>query len=231
MSQYPEIQQAIANQEHEIARDLIRVALKSDNDSAELWYLAALVAVNDAQKQAFLEKSVAIDPLFAPAGNALYGTPVKAVEPAPALPTIALAPLEKRALAFFTDLIIVGVASVVTFFVVSGFLPIPSTAAMTPENMTLGSMLLFAAMIAPAIYYPTMLTRTNGQTIGKRIAGIQVVRRDGKPITLWDGFLRCFVGYPMSATFLGLGFMWSVYDKNGQSWHDMTADTLVILKP
>jgi uncharacterized RDD family membrane protein YckC len=68
----------------------------------------------------------------------------------------------------------------------------------------------------------------NGQTVGKRILKLRVIKRDGSTLNGWDAFLRCYVGYLLSAAGLGAGFLWMLVDARQQGWHDMVADTLVI---
>ena len=65
-----EIRKAIGNFDTERARNLIRDELQS-NPSAELYYLASQVALNDDQKQGFLQKALDLDPLHVKADAAL----------------------------------------------------------------------------------------------------------------------------------------------------------------
>jgi uncharacterized RDD family membrane protein YckC len=43
-------------------------------------------------------------------------------------------------------------------------------------------------------------------------------------------FLREIVGRFLSGLFFGLGYFWSLFDKNAQAWHDKLAGTVVIKK-
>ena len=65
-------------------------------------------------------------------------------------------------------------------------------------------------------------------TPGKLLLGIRIVdvRNGGRP-RLWQILLRLF-GYGLSALPLGLGFLWIVWDKRHQAWHDKLARTLVV---
>lgn len=56
-----EIKVAIDSFDMEHARELLREALKQ-NPSADIYYLASLVTVNEEQKTSFLEKAVELDP-------------------------------------------------------------------------------------------------------------------------------------------------------------------------
>lgn len=61
------IKNAIANGNHEEARTLLRVALKEP--TAEIYYLASQVALNDQQRQSFLTKAEEIDSSHSPKLN------------------------------------------------------------------------------------------------------------------------------------------------------------------
>jgi uncharacterized RDD family membrane protein YckC len=65
-----EIRKAIGNFDTEHARNLIRDELQS-HPSAELYYLASQVALNDDQKQGFLQKALDLDPFHVKADAAL----------------------------------------------------------------------------------------------------------------------------------------------------------------
>jgi uncharacterized RDD family membrane protein YckC len=57
--------------------------------------------------------------------------------------------------------------------------------------------------------------------------GLQFVNRDGSPLGLVASLLR-FVGYLVSTLVLMLGFLWIIWDKDKQGWHDKIAGTLVV---
>ncbi len=69
---------------------------------------------------------------------------------------------------------------------------------------------------------------SNGQTIGKRAMGIQVVNLSGAPMTFGSNFGRNIFGYFLSSFILGLGFFWALFDSNRQTWHDKLMNTVVI---
>lgn len=240
MEAYREIRQAIAQNKMEHARDLLRDVLKAEPESAEVWYLAALAARNDAQKRAFLEKSVELDPLYAPAANALHRLDSPAefdlLPDPPALKKTAIPAAEniagRRLAAAVVDAIVIGVLQFMAFFMLTLFLnPVavaPSTTMMDTAAMNQGALVMFVLLAIPAAYYTLSLSRMNGQTIGKRLLNLRVVKREGGTLTAWDAFLRCYIGYLLSAAALGMGFLWMLTDAQQQGWHDMVADTLVI---
>ena len=82
------------------------------------------------------------------------------------------------------------------------------------------------ALLASPIYFITLFT-TTGQTIGKYVMGVRVVRLDGRPMTFMTGAVR-WLGYFVSAIPLGLGFFWVIVDNRQQGFHDRLAGTSVI---
>ena len=69
--------------------------------------------------------------------------------------------------------------------------------------------------------------RWRGQTPGKLLLGLTVVRFNGDPVS-WGGAVMRFLGYIISATPLFAGFFWVSYDLRRQGWHDKLAETYVI---
>ena len=68
-----------------------------------------------------------------------------------------------------------------------------------------------------------------GQSPGKWILGERVVvRRTGKPAGFWRMVLRESFGKTLSGIFFGLGYLWALWDRDSQAWHDKIAGTLVI---
>ncbi len=78
-----------------------------------------------------------------------------------------------------------------------------------------------------ALYTTVLLAWTNGQTLGKRLLGIRVVRLDGQPITWWVGFERAG-GYAAGFATGLLGFFQVYWDSNRQAIHDRIVGTVVI---
>jgi hypothetical protein len=81
-----------------------------------------------------------------------------------------------------------------------------------------------------AVYFTGFLALWRGQTPGKRLMGIRVVRVNDKPMTWWIAFER-FGGYAASATLGLLGFLQILWDRNRQGLHDKAAETLVLRSP
>ena len=69
-----------------------------------------------------------------------------------------------------------------------------------------------------------------GQTVGMRAWRLRVVAPDGGPIDLRQATVRFFVS-ALSWACLGLGFIWSLIDRERRTWHDLASDTRLIVLP
>ncbi len=76
------------------------------------------------------------------------------------------------------------------------------------------------------VYY-ILAYSTTGQTPGKKSLNIKVVSIDGSPLNWRKGVLR-FIGSYLSDFSFGLGYLWSIRDKEKQTWHDKIAGTRVV---
>jgi uncharacterized RDD family membrane protein YckC len=81
-----------------------------------------------------------------------------------------------------------------------------------------------------SLYFTVMLPWWKGQTIGKRLLRIRVLRLDGDPITWWVAFERAG-GYAAGLATGLLGFAQIYWDANRQAIHDRIVGTVVALDP
>lgn len=79
-----------------------------------------------------------------------------------------------------------------------------------------------------SLYLTVMLSWWKGQTVGKRIMKIRVVRLDGEPITWWTAFERAG-GYAAGFATGLLGFAQVFWDANRQAIHDRIVGTVVVV--
>jgi uncharacterized RDD family membrane protein YckC len=77
------------------------------------------------------------------------------------------------------------------------------------------------------IAYFAWFEGTTGQTIGKRMMNIKVVKVTGDDMTIGDGVVRSVVRV-ISGFVCGLGFFWALWDPERQTWHDKAASTYVV---
>lgn len=75
--------------------------------------------------------------------------------------------------------------------------------------------------------YFTFFVGRFGQTPGKMICGLKVIRSDGRDVTYAQAALRT-LGYYVNRLTLGLGFIWVAMDPRKQGFHDKIARTYVV---
>ncbi len=85
--------------------------------------------------------------------------------------------------------------------------------------------LFVTALLAP-LYYLFFWT-LGGQTPGKGLMGVRIVRLDGEPMNVRRS-VRRLIGYGVCAATLGIGFLWAVIDDRRQGWDDKIAGTCVV---
>lgn len=84
-----------------------------------------------------------------------------------------------------------------------------------------------ASFIVGLIYYWYFWTRQNGQSPGKQLMRIRVVKADGTPISDVDAVIR-YIGYYINSVLLMLGWLWAFADSNRQGLHDKIVSTYVV---
>ena|SRR5215208_2006586 len=95
-------------------------------------------------------------------------------------------------------------------------------------------------LAAVLFYAPVLMSREgerNGQTWGKQILGIRVVRDKGGPVDIGFGILREFVVKGLLFGFVGgwffsiptlLDYLWPLWDDQNRCLHDMVVSTHVV---
>lgn len=66
-----------------------------------------------------------------------------------------------------------------------------------------------------------------GRTPGKRMLGLRVVKENGQPAGFATMFFREWLGKMLSALIFALGFLWILFDREKQGWHDKLMSTYV----
>lgn len=95
-------------------------------------------------------------------------------------------------------------------------------------------------LVAVLFYAPLLVGRQgahNGQTWGKQIVGIRVVRDSGQPVDIGFGFLREVVVKGLLFGFVGsfffsiptlIDYLWPLWDDQNRALHDMVVTTHVV---
>jgi predicted Zn finger-like uncharacterized protein len=94
------------------------------------------------------------------------------------------------------------------------------------HSVLFGATWLFSILLTVA-YYVTF-TGYNGQTPGKMLVRIKVIRTDGTEIGYGKAALRETVGKFASGIIFGIGYLMVAFDARKQGLHDKIADTYVI---
>ena len=162
---------------------------------------------------------------------------------------VALATFKERAAARGTDLILAGLVLVLATVLmgclaygrlITGDEREPYGWLLTPLVVVFAALFLTAA-------YETWAKSATGQTRGKRLQGIEVVRlRDGRKPGVAAAFVRAAL--PLSVSVCGLVLIWganppivtlvaialycltylsAIWDRCGRAWHDRLSQTLV----
>ncbi|HSR11794.1 MAG TPA: RDD family protein, partial [Thermodesulfobacteriota bacterium] len=153
----------------------------------------------------------------------------------PAIPANEAAPAMDRALrggfwlrtmAMMADDIILLLLLAV--FVVLGFVYMAMSGAGEKIPMVRQVRIVLPAILPLAVVlklaYFTYFHGTWGQTVGKMLFGLRVVRSDGEPVGYSRALMRT-IWYSVSTIPLFLGFFWAGFTSTKRSWHDMLSDT------
>jgi uncharacterized RDD family membrane protein YckC len=144
----------------------------------------------------------------------------------------------RRAAAWLLDLLILLVPAAVAIALLTNALIDTDAAIVTwILSVLLSFLVLFVLFV---IYGPLTMVRRggrNGQTLGKQLVGIRVVREDGRPVDFGTAVLREAV---LKQLALGIAssvvpvvpflvdYLWPLIDDRNQALHDLVVSTLVV---
>jgi len=97
------------------------------------------------------------------------------------------------------------------------------------EASTTSRAVIAVGIVLPIVYAIGFWT-WRGQTPGKMLVGIKIVRTDGYPVGFAKSILR-FLGYIVSTLVLFLGYLWIAFNPEKQGFHDKIASTYVVKLP
>lgn len=92
-------------------------------------------------------------------------------------------------------------------------------------------------LIASSIYFMVTMSAWNGQTVGKRVTGIRVVRESGEPVDAKFAFVRqtlvialLFNSIAIMLLFIPtvLNYLWPLWDEKHQALHDKIVKSRVV---
>jgi uncharacterized RDD family membrane protein YckC len=83
-------------------------------------------------------------------------------------------------------------------------------------------------IVVSVVYFTAFVGAERGQTLGQMALGIRVLGLDnGASIGYGRAFLRWLVSI-VSAIVILLGYLWMLWDKEKQCWHDKAANDVVV---
>jgi uncharacterized RDD family membrane protein YckC len=154
-----------------------------------------------------------------------------------------LASWGSRVAAWFIDLLIVAVPATIIFWtLVAGAIGLSGAGADAGFWALVGGAILSVLMFAviALIYAPATMARQglhNGETWGKQLIGIRVVRDSGQPMDFWTAALREVVVKGLLVGFAStiipfipwlLDNCWPLWDDENRALHDMVVSTHVM---
>jgi len=89
------------------------------------------------------------------------------------------------------------------------------------------AIIYIVTLIVSMVFEIGFWIKRDGQTPGKRVMHIKVIKANGEKFDWFTGFIRYF-GQFVSAFALCLGYLAIISDKKKQSWHDKLAGTYVV---
>lgn len=142
--------------------------------------------------------------------------------------------LGRRMAAMFYDCLLCLALLMVTTFLYKlvwmAFVGETKLRAMSDAGALDGDPLLSTILVFVLFGFFAIFWTRAGQTLGMQVWGIRVQNRDGSGISLWQALLR-FVVAIASWLCVGMGFFWTLIDKQKRSWHDIYSDTQLVRIP
>jgi uncharacterized RDD family membrane protein YckC len=136
-------------------------------------------------------------------------------------PDVLAAPFALRAAALIIDYIVL-LALPLVWLVLARFLS--DTGA--PDGI--GKTIWILAVLLAVVDLLVMPIVFSGQSLGKMVVGIRIVRRDGTRAHAVQVLLRDVLGYLLTLVTFGLGFLVAAITPSGRALHDYVAGTIVI---
>ena len=135
-------------------------------------------------------------------------------------PDALKAPFFLRCAALFVDYMVMLMVPV-TWLIMSTFFGDGAGSITIPSTVWL---LVIIVWIINFIALPLF----RGQTLGKMLAGITILKRDGTPVRLGSIILRNVLGYLLTIITLGIGFLIAAVTPSGRALHDYIGGTIVV---
>ncbi len=141
---------------------------------------------------------------------------------------LPIAGLGSRAMAYVVDVGLLGAAGLVLYFGLSFLVTDPVNAALALSSLT-RTLILGGVFFGLWVYWTLLEVMWNGQSVGKRLLRIRVVKSDGSPVTVFSSAVRNLLRvvdflpacYPV-------GLIAMLVDKRHRRLGDLLAGTVLV---
>ncbi len=93
------------------------------------------------------------------------------------------------------------------------------------------AMVEFVLLLAVTFAYLGLSWRRGGQTLGMRAWRLRLVNVDGSSPVPWRALVLRYLVAMVSLAAVGLGFVWSLFEPNRRTWHDLASGTVLVRMP
>jgi len=142
--------------------------------------------------------------------------------------------MRRLAAIFYDFMLVVALVMIVTWIYQQGVLRLvygSEQLKYMAENALLDRDPILSSLLLLSIFaFFAKFWLHTGQTLGMQAWNIRVQNADGSAIDLWQALLR-FVVSIISWLPLGLGFWWSIFSKNNDTWHDSYSESITVQLP
>jgi uncharacterized RDD family membrane protein YckC len=132
-------------------------------------------------------------------------------------------------MAFAIDQVIVSTITFVTVYAVDWIMnafAINELLGLSEILRSVVAVLIVVVFVGVVLLYDIGFWMLAGQTPGKRLMGVRIVRTDGGRVRFGNA-VRRLLGYLVSGI-LFLGYLWILFDNRRQGVHDKLAGTMVV---
>ena len=141
---------------------------------------------------------------------------------------LPIAGLGSRAMAYVIDVGLLGAVGLVLYFGLSFLITDPVNAALALSSLT-RTLILVGVFFGLWVYWTLLEVIWNGQSVGKRLLRIRVVKSDGSPVTVFSSAVRNLLRvvdflpacYPV-------GLITMLVDKRHRRLGDLLAGTVLV---
>jgi uncharacterized RDD family membrane protein YckC len=125
-------------------------------------------------------------------------------------------------------------------YLIAGVVIWVGTVLVAVDQAAIGAVLVLLGLVVAFLYFPLTMKRggeRNGQTLGKQVLDIRVIRDNGQQFEFGSALLREFVVKYLLFAWIGgffcaiptlLDLLWPLWDDQNRALHDMIVSTHVV---